>query len=229
MKGIFVTGTDTGIGKTIVTGLLAKFLDNQGYKVITQKWVETGTIGFSKDVSSHLKLLGKRKQELKSYFDDMSPYTFKFPSSPHLGSSLEKKRISIEKIKSSFKSLAKAFDFVIVEGAGGVLVPLNKKKLLIDVAKELNLSALVVVNNKLGAINHTLLALEALKARKIKIIGVVFNNLGDKTNNIILKDNPKIIKAISGVKSLGSLPWVKDENLLDKSFKRIGKKILFNF
>ena len=228
MGGIFVTGTDTGIGKTIVTGLLAKFLDSQGYKVVTQKWVETGTIGFSKDVSFHLKLLGKRKQDLSNYLDDMSPYTFKFPSSPHLGSSLEKKKISIEKIKRNYKTLAKAFDFVVVEGVGGVLVPLNKKKLVVDLAKELNLAALVVVGNKLGAINHTLLTLEALKARKIKTIGVVFNNLENKTNNIILKDNPKIIEAISGVKSLGSLPQTKDGKAVHNYFRKIGKKILTN-
>jgi len=228
MGGIFVTGTDTGIGKTVITGLLARFLDDQGYKVITQKWVETGTIGFSKDVNFHLKLLGKGKQEFKKHLIDMSPYTFKFPSSPHLGSSLEKKKISIEKIKKSFKCLTKAFDFVVVEGVGGVLVPLNKKKLVIDVAKDLKLPALIVVGNKLGAINHTLLTLEALKTRKMKIIGVVFNDLGNKASKIILKDNPKIIETISGIKSLGNLPWTKDKNLLKKSFKKIGRRILSN-
>ena len=228
MSGIFVTGTDTGVGKTIITGLLAKFLDDKGYKVITQKWVETGSVGFSKDVSFHLKLLGKRKQELKSHFSDISPYTFKFASSPHLASSLEKRKISIERIKKSFKSLEKAFDFVVVEGVGGALVPLNKKKLVIDVAKELNLSVLIVVGNKLGAINHTLLTIEALKARKMKIAGIVFNNLKDKENNMILKDNPKIIEAISGQKISGSLPWTKDKNIRHESFKKIGKKILSN-
>jgi len=228
MRGIFVIGTDTGVGKTIVTGLLAKFLDDKGYKVITQKWVETGSVGFSKDVSLHLKLIGKKKQELKNYLADISPYTFKFPSSPHLASSLEKRKISIERIKKSFKSLQKAFDFVIVEGVGGALVPLNKRKLVIDVAKELNLPVVVVVGNKLGVINHTLLTIEALKARKIKIAGIVFNNLKGKESDIILKDNPKIIEAISGQKASGSLPWIKDIDRLHKDFRKIGKKILAN-
>lgn len=226
MRGIFVTGTDTGVGKTIVTGLLAKFLDDQGYNVITQKWVETGSAGFSKDVSLHLKLLGKRRHRIGDRLSDISPYTFKFPSSPHLASSLEKRKISIERIKRSFKSLQKAFDFVVVEGTGGALVPLNKRKLVIDVAKELNLPVLVVVGNKLGAINHTLLTIEALKARKLKIAGVVFNSPGSKESDTILKDNPKIIKAISGQKLSGSLPWTKDKNILYKSFKKIGKNIL---
>lgn len=228
MRGVFVIGTDTGVGKTIVTGLLAKFLDDKGYKVITQKWVETGSVGFSKDVSLHLKLIGKKKQELKNYLADISPYTFKFPSSPHLASSLERRKISVERIKKSFKSLEKAFDFVVVEGVGGALVPLTKRKLVIDVAKELNLPVLVVVGNKLGAINHTLLTVEALKARKMKIAGIVFNNLRGKGSNIILKDNPKIVESVSGVKVLGSLPWVKDTDRLYKNFRKIGKKILSN-
>lgn len=228
MKGIFVTGTDTGIGKTIVAGLLARFLAEAGYKVITQKWVETGTLGFSKDVSLHLKLLGKKKKEFKKYLADISPYVFKFVSSPHLASGLERKRINTERIKKSFKSLTKAFDFVVVEGAGGALVPLNKKKLIIDLAKELNLPVVVVVGNKLGAINHTLLTLEALKARKMKIAGVVFNNFASRGSSIILKDNLKIIEAISNQKISGSLPWAKDKSVLHKSFKKIGKNILTN-
>jgi len=228
MRGIFVTGTDTGVGKTIVTGLLAKFLDDKGYKVITQKWVETGSVGFSKDVSLHLKLLGKKRHKIRNHLSDISPYTFQFPSSPHLASSLGKRKISIERIKKSSKSLAKSFDFVIIEGVGGALVPLNKRKLMIDVAKELNLPVLVVVGNKLGAINHTLLTIEALKARKMKIAGIVFNNLKEKGNNIILKDNPEIIETISGQKSSGSLPWTKDKGILYKNFKKIGKNILSN-
>ncbi len=228
MKGIFVTGTDTGVGKTIVTGLLAKFLKDKGYKVITQKWVETGSCRFSKDVNFHLKLINKKKRELRDHLSDISPYTFKFRSSPHLASSLTKRKISIERIKKSFKSLEKAFNFVVVEGVGGALVPLTRDKLVIDVAGELNLPVLVVVGNKLGTINHTLLTLEALKARKMKIIGVVFNNLGNKESKLILKDNPKIIETISGQKSLGSLPWTKDIDRLHKNFRKIGKKILSN-
>ncbi len=228
MRGIFVTGTDTGVGKTIVTGLLAKFLVDKGYKVITQKWVETGFVGFSKDVSLHLKLIGKKRHKIRDHLSDISPYTFKFPSSPHLASSLERRKISIERIRKSFKSLEKAFDFVVVEGLGGALVPLNKRKLVIDVAKELNLPVLVVVGNKLGAINHTLLTIEALKARKMKIAGIVFNNLKNKGSNVILKDNPKIIESISDQKSSGSLPWTKDLDRLHKSFRKIGNKILSN-
>jgi len=228
MRGIFVTGTDTGVGKSLVTGLLAKFLEDKGYKVITQKWVETGVRGFFRDINFHLKLTGKKKREFKGYLHEMSPYSFKFPSSPHLASTLEKRNIDINKIKNSFKFLQRAFDFVAVEGVGGILVPLNKKKLVVDIVKELKLPVVVVVGNKLGAINHTLLTIEALKARKIKIIGLVFNEQEDKTSETILKDNPKIIKALSNEKILGSLPYTKDIDELHKFFSSIGRNILTN-
>ena len=226
MRGFFVTGTDTGVGKSLVTGLLAKFLEDKGYSVVTQKWVETGARGFSRDINFHLKLTGKKKREVKTYLHEMSPYTFKFPSSPHLASILEKKNINVNKIKNGFESLQRTFDFVIVEGVGGILVPLNKKKLVVDIVKELKLPVVVVAGNKLGAINHTLLTIEALEARKMKIAGIVFNNPGNKGNNIILKDNPKITEVISGRKVLGSLPHTKNINRLHKIFFSIGRKIL---
>ena len=85
-----------------------------------------------------------------------------------------------------------------------------------------------MVGNKLGAINHTLLTIEALKTRKMKIVGIVFNNLESKGSDIILKDNPKIIEAISGQKSSGSLSWDKNIDRLHKNFRKIGKNILSN-
>lgn len=219
MKGIFIAGTDTGVGKTIVTGLLARFLSKKGYRVITQKWVCTGSGKFSSDLKVHLALMKKNRKELEEYLQYMSPYVFKPPVSPHLAAELEKTSISAAKIKNSYKFLARNFDYVIVEGTGGCLVPFNRRKLFIDIVKELNLGVVIVSANKLGAINHTLLTIEALKRRNIKIIGVVFNNQVKTGNNIILKDNPRIIKEISGkVAVLGTLPYLKDKNSLYKRF-----------
>lgn len=149
-RGIFITGTDTGIGKTVCCGLLARYLADRGHRVITQKWVQTGNKDFSLDTNLHLKLMKRRKKEIKDYLSYVAPYTFKFAASPHLAASLEKKKVQVAKIKQSFKVLAQRFDFVIVEGIGGALVPLNRKKLLLDLVKELNLPLLIVAGNKLG-------------------------------------------------------------------------------
>ncbi|MDI6758241.1 MAG: dethiobiotin synthase [Candidatus Omnitrophota bacterium] len=248
-KGIFVTGTDTGVGKTVVTKLLARYLRESGSSCIRQKWIETG-ISFSPEVSSlrRMRLL----------------YAFKFAASPHLASQKEKKRISPARIIKSYKLLAQEFDtfdgaqtppfragkdcaafsinpeqtplpmaggcvervdFVIVEGTGGVLVPINKKSLIIDIAKKLNLPVLIVVQNRLGAINHTLLTIEALRSRKLKILGLVFSNV-KKENRLILEDNPKIIKVLSGENIFGILPWERKAEKLYKKFIPIGKNIV---
>ncbi len=226
MKGIFITGTDTGVGKTVVTGYLAKYLSQRGYKVITQKWIQTGCPGnFSSDIKTHLEIMGKVKRDVKKYLCRLAPYIFKPACSAHLASETENKRISRNKIIKSFRSLAAEFDLVIVEGLGGALVPLDKSHLVIDIVRELNLPVIVVVGNKLGAINHALLTIEALTARKLKIIGLVFNNLKNEDRRI-LEDNPRIIKALSKQRILGVLPWESEENQLHKCFVPIGNQIL---
>ena len=225
MNGIFITGTDTDVGKTIITGLLGRYLSNRGYNVITQKWIQTGSKGYPLDIDAHLKLMKKQREEIKDYLPYVSPYAFRFPSSPHLATKLERKKIELEKIKKSYRFLSKRFDSVVVEGIGGALVPFNGKKLVIDIAKELSLPVLIVAGNKLGAINHTFLTIEAIKKRNMKIMGIVFNNLSSKSDKIILRDNPRIIEALTGEAILGTLPRLKDKDYLYKVFSPIGKKI----
>ena len=220
MGGVFITGTDTGVGKTIVTGLLARYLLDKGNKVITQKWIQTGCKDFAhSDVTIHQHLMGQ-----KSKAGNVLPYMFKFPASPHLAAEIEKRRITPSKIKRYYKRLEEKFDFVLVEGVGGALVCFDRKNLVIDIAKELNLPVLVVAQNKLGAINHTLLSIEALKKRNFKILGIVFNNLKNE-NARILKDNLKVVKKLSKVRVFGALLWDKKLNKLYDGFLPIGKKI----
>jgi len=225
MRAVFVTGTDTGVGKSLVCGLLARYAGERGFSVITQKWIQTASPGFSCDVKLHLKIMRRSKAEIRQYLDAVSPYNFSAPLSPHKASSLENKAIRPERIKKSFRLLAKIFDLVIVEGVGGLLVPYDKNHLVIDIACDLDLPVLLVSQNKLGAINHTLLTLEALAARKLKCLGVVFNN-ARKEKKIILKDNPRIIRQLSRQKVFGVLPWTHDYDKLYKKFKPIANSIL---
>ncbi len=210
MRYIFVAGTDTDIGKSVVTGLLARRLLDNGHSVVTQKWVGTGCSRASNDIDAHLKFMGKSRGDFRGYLQSMMPHIFKFPSSPHLAARLAKRRIDLARIKGSLKKLSKDFNSVIIEGTGGLLVPLDEKTLLIDVVKSLRLPVILVAPNRLGTINHTLLSIEALRMRKIKIIGIIFNNTSKKENRIVLRDNPKIVEKISGTKVLGILPWLKD-------------------
>ena len=218
MKPIFVTGTDTGAGKTVVCGLLARFLKEKGFNVVIQKWIETGDS--DSDIEQHRIL---SNIEHFQYAKHILPYKFKYPASPHLASAMEKRRVRKEKIKKSFLFLQAEFDVVIVEGTGGALVPFNRKELVIDIARELGLSSLIVAKNKLGTINHTLLTLEALRTRNMEVLGIVFND-GEK-ESAILADNPRIIKALSKIRVFGRMPYLKDPDKLYESFKPIGSKI----
>lgn len=210
MKYIFVAGTDTEVGKSVVTGLVARDLSERGYKVVTQKWVGTGCSRSSNDIDIHLKIMGKGRGDFRKFLPLMTPYIFKFPASPHLAARLEKRKVDSAKLKKNLKRLRRDFDFVIIEGSGGLLVPLNEKRLLIDVVKSLRLPVILVAPNRIGAINHTLLSIEALKSRKIKIIGIIFNNISKSEDKIVLRDNPRIIEKMSGTKVLGVLPWLND-------------------
>ena len=222
----FITGTDTGVGKSVITGLLARYLLDQGNTVITQKWIETGAEDGFSDIDTHLKFMGMDKSQIKDILDLVLPYSFKLACSPHLAAETEDVVIDKERIKKAFKSLLDKFDFVIVEGSGGVLVPINRNNLVIDILKELSIPVIIVAANKLGAINHTLLTIEALQSRRIKIEGVIFNDQPDYNNKQVCDDNLRIIKELTSIKILGRLPWSDDATYLHEEFKSIGKNII---
>jgi dethiobiotin synthetase len=224
-NALFITGTDTEVGKTLVTGLLARLLTEKGIKTITQKWVQTGCTGVSKDIAMHMKLMAGDAKRMEKYLSDMAPYVLEFPSSPHLAASLEKRHIDAGRIEDSFRRLAEDFDFVLVEGTGGVMVPLNDEEMIVDIVKRLRLKVLVVAENRLGAINQTLLTVEALKERNLKIAGIVFNRVSEKGHEIVLKDNIRIVESLTGEKVLGELHYSGDMQELYRKFLPIGEQI----
>ena len=222
MNGIFITGTDTGVGKTVLTGLLARYLLTAGYSTITQKWIQTGCDTFPPDIAAHLELAPANEQPL----EDICPYRFAFPASPHLAAANENTQIDAAKITDSFNKLAAQFDFVLVEGIGGILVPYNSQSLVVDIAADLALPLVIVAKNRLGAINHTLLTIEAAKARGMRILGIVFNESEKEESPLIAEDNPKIIADLTSETVLGVLPWSADKNALIKSFEPVGEILL---
>ncbi len=222
---LFITGTDTGVGKTLITGFLGRFLTENGMNVISQKWVQTGCAGVSEDINTHLKLMGKTIEDVQNYLPEISPYVLEYPSSPHLAAELEKVQIEEGLIEESFLRLARDFDVVLVEGVGGVLVPVNRKALMIDIAKALDLPVLVVAENRLGAINQTMMTIDVLRVRGLHILGIVFNQVSGGEDEIILKDNPKIVQKLTGIEVLGELPYSKDTDALYGEFPKTAHKI----
>jgi len=193
-KTIFVSGIDTDTGKTIATGLIALYFKKLGYKVITQKIVQTGCNKISEDIIKHREIMDEKLND----FDLQSitcPYIFNFPASPHLSSKLENKEINPNKILKATKELEKHFDYVIIEGVGGLCVPLNKNIILIDYIVANKYPLILVTSGKLGSINHTLLSLEAIKKRKIKLKAIIYNNYFS-SDEIINSDSKSFLKKL---------------------------------
>ncbi|GAA4185599.1 MULTISPECIES: dethiobiotin synthase [Sphingobacterium] len=170
----FVSGIDTGIGKSYATGLIAKQWNAEGLRTITQKMVQTGNTTISEDITLHRQLMGLAFTE-----DDQEkitmPEIFSYPASPHLAAQIDKREIDFEKIRQATAQLSQRYDAVLVEGAGGLMVPLTEDYLIIDYIKEMNYPLLFVTSGKLGSINHTLLSLEAVATRGINLHTVIYN------------------------------------------------------
>ena len=171
---IFVTGIDTGVGKTVATGVLARSFMDQGLKTATVKLVETGNRGrTSMDVKVHRKLMKTKLPEDKEGLT--SPAIFKLPASPALAAKAEGKKFDVKAAVAAARKVAGRYDVTLVEGAGGLMVPLTEKITTLDLIKAEKWPVAVVTCGRLGDINHSLLTLEALKFNKVKIASVVFN------------------------------------------------------
>jgi dethiobiotin synthetase len=224
IQGLFITGTGTDVGKTVVCACLARFLSRHGINVGIQKWVSTGNKNRSEDIDYCLSVLGKSTDEIEDPAI-ANPYTFGFPASPHLAAELEGKEISTERIKQSWQDLSARHDLLLVEGVGGVLVPLTRDHLLVDLVADLGIPVLIVTLSGLGTINHTLLTIEALTRRKMEILGMVFNLAGQEAR-VIEADNMKIISRLGDIRSFGALPKADSSKELFELFEPIGKEIL---
>lgn len=173
-KAYFVSGIDTGVGKTAVTGLMARSLAERGHDVITVKMVQTGNDGFSEDLEMHRRIQGGVRYEEDSR-RLTAPQIFKFPSSPLLAASLEGRAVDADAIARAVRQCAERHEIVLVESAGGLDVPLTGSLLSADLAASERWPLVLVTCGRLGAINHTLLSLEAAKSRRMKVAGVVHN------------------------------------------------------
>jgi len=197
-KGIFITGTGTGVGKTHVSALLLRGFSRIGQASTYMKPVETGCERCSggKALAGADTLFVLGFAERKTGIDLHSPYRFEPACSPHLAARLENCEIDVSHIVSAYNDLSKetAADIIIVEGAGGLLVPVAENNVyMADVAEALGLSAVIVTEPDLGTLNHTFLSLRELERRAIPLAGVVINNARNVERNFIYEDNVEII------------------------------------
>jgi dethiobiotin synthetase len=203
MKGIFITGTDTGVGKTYTGTSIAAAMRRKGVDVGVMKPAETGCrVRQGKLVPADALAL-MRSAGVADPLELVNPFRFRAPLAPLIAARLEGKRVHLRKIVAAYQSLEQQHEFMIVEGAGGILVPLSRSQSYRDLAALLGLPVLIVARPGLGTINHTLLTVEALQQRTIPIAGIVINYGGKREAGLAERTNPAIIERLSGVPVIG--------------------------
>ncbi len=211
---IFVTGTDTGVGKTYVSAILAENLKKMGVNVGYLKPVETG----GREDTLTLKNVLKNDDDL----DLMNPINLKLPLSPNIAFDVENVHLTLDeikkKIKNAYKTLKNKYDFLIVEGAGGVYVPIKENFLMSDLIKFLNLDAVVISRPNLGTINHTLLTIEHLRNKNINVRGVIINCITDLNKVLYYEKTFETIEKVGNIEIIGIVKN-KEDFVID--FKKI--------
>ena len=198
-KSYFITGTNTGVGKSVATALLAKFFKISGFSVAVYKPIESGCEGSKSLDMAFIKDIAD--------VDTFNSYCLSQPLSPHLSAKIDGVNIDIEAIKEKFQKLKKSYDIVLIEGAGGVCVPINYSGyMMANLIKDLKIEAIVVATTTLGTINHSILTYEYLKNIGMRVRGFIFNYI-EKMDLNIAKDSIDIICKITGAKSLGHIEF----------------------
>ena len=205
----FVTGTDTGIGKTFVTCILMQFIKFHHKKVIGMKPIAAG-IDIKNGVTSNEDVnLLKYESTLQLELGEVNTYSFDEPMAPHIAAQKHNIEIDFKKIKMHAETLKNRADYLLIEGAGGYLVPLGESTSIADLVEELNIPIIIVIGVKLGCINHSLLTIEAILKRGQKIFGWVANIL----DNNMLEVNANISSLKQRIKQplIGIIPYSPDQ------------------
>ncbi len=208
MRPIFITGIGTGIGKTIIAAIITEALHGNYWKPIQAGFLEdTDNLTVKKLLSNNESIV----------FDEV--YKLELAASPHIAAREENIEIDLEKINDRFNQISSE-KLLIIEGAGGILVPLNKHEFVINLIKKLNAKVILVSRNYLGSINHSLLTAEVCKAKNIDILGWIFNDQ-------YLNYEDEIVNW-SGFQKIGSIPLTNniDKDFIERQAQRIKEKLI---
>lgn len=210
VKGFFITGTDTDIGKTFVTAGVVYALHQQNLRAVPYKSVQSGAVVqegelVPTDITSVLQIAN-----IETDWRELCSYQLKTAVSPHLAAELEDVSLSREKILEDYRSLQKKYDCIVAEGSGGVAVPITRNYFMYDLMKDLALPVIIVARTGVGTINHTLLTVEFLRQKKIEIAGIIFNQYtGEGYEN----DNIEIIEAMTNVPTFGVIHQLETDDV----------------
>jgi dethiobiotin synthetase len=222
-RGIFITGTDTGVGKTLVSAALAVALKRQGYSVGSMKPLETGVSARNSRRSDAARL--REVIGSTDLLEDVCPYRFPSPVAPLDAAQAERKVIDLGVIRQAYRRLADRYDYLIVEGVGGALVPITPNADVTDVIRRLRLPAVIVGRSGLGGINHARLTIEALRRRKIPVVALIVNRTRPATSTtarIQERSTVELLREQAGVPVLGPLPY---RSRLSRQFRQTAVRL----
>jgi dethiobiotin synthetase len=214
-NGLFVTGTDTGVGKTLITCAIARLLYSSGVNVGVMKPIETG---WQRDASDAVCL--KRAARVLDPISQIVPYHFADPIAPWPASLREKRPIRITTLMAAYRQLQKKHSFLVVEGVGGLLVPITARMDLIHLILKMALPVLLVARSGLGTLNHTLLTLRHGEAQGIRFCGIVLNQTQPKTT-LADETNRAILKKRTHIPIFGPFPHMKNWEKDDTGIERV--------
>jgi dethiobiotin synthetase len=204
--GLFITGTDTNVGKTFFACGLARLLKESGYKVGVMKPAETGCDSGDGKIVPQDALALKEASDCAFPLEQICPYQFREPVAPSVAAGREGKRIDVDRLIDIYSEIAAGHDITIVEGAGGLLVPLLPSYTYADLAKLLQLPIVVVAANKLGIINHLLLTLEHAGCKGLKVLGYVLNRIESRPS-LATETNRETLASLTAVPCMGEIPY----------------------
>lgn len=227
MKGFFVTGTDTDVGKTIISSGIAAVLKEKKIDVGVFKPLLSGVS--REDPASDTSLLKQLSQTSLSY-EEITPFAFKEPLAPYVAGKLEGKIVRIEEVLTHWEKIRGKHEFFVVEGAGGISVPLGEQFLVSDLMQAIQLPIVIVARPNLGTFNQIFLTVHYAKSLGLTVAGIVINGISDHPN-LAEKTNPKLIEELCGVPILGITPKLKEvtkENIKKMVKEHIDVALLMN-
>lgn len=218
-RGFFVTGTDTGVGKTIIAGAIIKAIQFLGHKTCGMKPVESGC-GLEGDT-----LIPFDGTLLKQYSHSDEPITLitpcclKSPLAPLPASEIDGIRVNISEIKNAFHKLQSKYETIVVEGIGGLMVPITEDYFSIDIMKDFGLPLIIVAKPGLGTINHIMLTVHHALEKGLDIAGIVLNYAQPPENSLAEETNPRLLEQICQIPVIGTFPYLKklEENEIEKA------------
>ena len=212
-NGLFITGTDTGVGKTLIAGGIVFVLRQQGLKVGVFKPIASGCRaereGLISDDTEFLAMCAETDYPLSV----ITPVTYKTPAAPITCIDMENRPIDYEALAASYRYLCDACDVVIVEGIGGAMVPIDEEHTVLDLAAEFNLPMVIVARPNLGTINHSLLTIEAVRHAGLSVAGLVISGYNAETADIAEETSPDVICNFSDTPLLAVVPYDVHSNV----------------